>query len=537
MATMRAGDGSASVIEAASEEVATTGSTSAAPRLKPESRTGGWGLPLAVLIIGTFMSILDMSIVNVAVPAIKKDFGVSTESIQWISTAYSLTEGVVVPASAWLGAQIGLKRLYLWSLAWFTVFSAMCGMAGDLGPLVFFRILQAVPGGLIPVTCLTLLYRMVPREKLGAAMGLYGLGVIVAPAIGPTLGGYFVEYVDWRLIFYVNVPIGVAGVLAAIVVLAKFPSEPNRPFDIVGFVCIAGGLSALLLALEEGSDWGWTSYPVLILFAASLNLLALFVIVELHVDHPLLDVRVFTHWPFVNSILLISTMSVGLFAVVFYVPVFLQNVQGLTPSNTGLVLMPQALALALVMPISGQLYDRFGARWPAYFGMLLTGTGILLLAGINVDTSRGELIWALVIMGAGLGLGMMPIMTGGLASLPSDIADSGSAFSTLAQRVSAALGLAALTALITVQRAQLMADRSGLIQGSGANADPWVLSMQKQGPTGLIPMWQQLSLEVQTQAYSNAFLAAGSATLLGAALAFLLPPGPPPRDAEKPMVH
>jgi MFS family permease len=205
--------------------------------------------------------------------------------------------------------------------------------------------------------------------------------------------------------------------------------------------------------------------------------------------------------------------------------------------NTGLVLIPQAVVLALMMPISGLVYDRFGARWPAYFGMLLTGSGILLLAGINVDSPRGAVMWSLVVMGAGLGLGMMPIMTGGLASLPSDVAGSGSAFSTLAQRVSAALGLAALTALITVERAQLMADRSGLVRGSAANADPWVVGMREQGPAGLIPMWQHLSLEVQTRAYSDAFLVAGSVTLLCAALAFLLPPGPPPRDAEKLMVH
>jgi EmrB/QacA subfamily drug resistance transporter len=240
-----------------------SGPPPSSPPRSPEPEVGrparGWGLPLVVLIVGMFMSILDTSIINVAIPVIQKQFGVSTDSIQWISTSYTLTEGVIVPISAWLGARVGLKRLYIWSLVLFTVASALCGLSGDLGTMIFFRVMQAIPGGLIPVTCLTLVYRLVPRERIGAAMGLYGLGVVVAPGVGPTIGGYFVEYVDWRLIFYINVPIGIVGALAAMVVLAKVPGEPSKPFDFTGFFLIAGSLSSFLLAVEEGSSWGWTS--------------------------------------------------------------------------------------------------------------------------------------------------------------------------------------------------------------------------------------------------------------------------------------
>jgi EmrB/QacA subfamily drug resistance transporter len=511
------------------------------PRLSPEPEVQrparGWGLPLVVLIIGMFMSILDTSIVNVAIPVIQKQFGVSTDSIQWISTSYTLTEGVIVPISAWLGARVGLKRLYIWSLVLFTVASALCGLSGDLGTMIFFRIMQAIPGGLIPVTCLTLVYRLVPRERIGAAMGLYGLGVVVAPGVGPTIGGYLVEYIDWRLIFYINVPIGIVGALAAVVVLAKVPSEPSKPFDFVGFLCVAGSLFSLLLAVEEGSSWGWTSYPVLILFALAVNLLALFVVVELQVKHPLLNIRIFAYWPFVNSLLLVSTLSIGFFAELFYIPTFLQNVQGWTPWNTGLTLLPQAMTMVVLMPIAGTLYDRFGARWPAIIGLLLTATGLFLLSRINVDISRGELVVSMVIMAAGLGLGFMPVMTGGLSTLPPDVADSGSTVNTLVQRVSSAFGLAALTAMVTANQAQFMSDRSALLQGSGTGADPRILAMQEQGPSGLIPLWQQLSMHVQTQAYSNAFFLTGCVTLAGVVLALFLRRGAPTAGAEKPMVH
>ena len=511
------------------------------PPLSPEPRvrrpSTGWGLPLAVLIIGMFMSILDTSIVNVAIPVIQKQFGVSTESIQWISTSYSLTEGVVVPASAWLGARFGLKRIYIASLILFTAASALCGLSGDLSSMIVFRILQAIPGGLIPVTCMTLLYRMVPRDRIGVAMGLYGLGAIVAPGVGPTLGGYLVEYVNWRLIFYINVPIGIVGALAAVAVLAKIPGEQGKPFDLIGFGCIAGSLFSFLLALEEGSSWGWTGYRILILFAVAINLMALFVVVELQVKHPLLNVRIFTYWPFVNSLLLISAMSVGLFAELFYIPLFLQNAQGLTPWHTGLVLLPQALIMMVLMPIAGMLYDKVGSRWPAIVGLLLAGTGLLLLSRINVDISRGELIVGMVVMAAGLGLGMMPIMTGGLSALPNEVSDSGSAFNTLAQRVSSSFGLALLSAYVTYDRAQLMADRSALLQGSGADADPRIIAMQAQGQSGLIPLWQQLSLQVQAQAYSNAFLLAGYVTLVGMVLALLLRSGPRRMGQDQPIAH
>jgi EmrB/QacA subfamily drug resistance transporter len=507
------------------------------PTTTPAAAARGWGLPLVVLIAGVFMSVLDTSIVNIALPSMQKDFGVSTERVQWISTVYSLTEGVVVPASAWLGARFGLKRVYVWALVLFTAASALCGLAGSLDSLIAFRIVQAIPGGIMPVICQTILFRIVPREKMGAAMGLYGVGVVVAPAIGPALGGYLIDYVDWRAIFYINLPIGILGAIAGLVVLTKIPAERDRPFDLVGFSCIASALFALLLALEEGTSWGWTSYPILILFAAAINLLALFVVVELQVKHPMLDVRVFKIWPFVNSLLLIAAMMFGLFVVMFYIPLFLQNIQILSAFDAGLVLLPQGLVMGVLMPFAGALYDKFGARWLATIGLALTGSGILMLSRLNVDIPRGELRLGTIVMAAGLGLAMMPIMTGGLSSLPSEFSGAGNAFNTLAQRVSSALGLAMITAMVTADRAQFWADRSGLLIGSGANADPRIVEMQQQGQSGLIPLWQELSNQVQAQAYSHAFVVTGCVVLAGAALAFLLRSGRPAAGADKPMAH
>ncbi|HTK66086.1 MAG TPA: DHA2 family efflux MFS transporter permease subunit [Pseudonocardia sp.] len=503
-----------------------------APPVRPavpdnEGPRQNWGLPLAVVVIGMFMSVLDTSIVNVAIPTMQTQFGVTTDDIEWITTAYTLCLGVVVPTSAWLGERLGLRRMYLLSLLSFAAFSALCGMAADLNQMIAFRILQAIPGGMIPVTCLTILYKMVPKQKLGAAMGLYGFGIVVAPGIGPTLGGYLVEYVNWRLIFYINVPVGLLGAVAAMAVLPAFAGSKGRRFDVPGFICIGAGLFCFLLALSEGQTWGWTSYPVLILLAVGINLLLLFAAIELAVPQPLLDVRVFTSWPFINSLLLISINSVGLFAVLFYVPLFLQQSQHLTPWHTGLTVLPQAVAMAAIMPFAGRIYDRFGARWPAIIGLGLSGTGTLLLSNINVDVTRGDFMLWMAIRAGGLGLCMMPIMTAGISSLPSSRVGSGSAFNNLTQRVTSALGLALITGIATSQKAQFMADRSGLLRPDGANANPELTRMAAHGPEGMLPLWQQLSVEVQAQAYSNVFLITGALTFIGMALAFCLRSGKP----------
>ncbi|HEY1969431.1 MAG TPA: DHA2 family efflux MFS transporter permease subunit, partial [Pseudonocardia sp.] len=287
------------------------------------SGVGGWLVAVVVLVVGMFMSVLDTTIVNVAVPAIQNEFGTSPDNIQWISTAYSLALGVVVPLSGWLGDRIGVTRTYLLSLVGFAVGSALCGLAWDLPSMVFFRILQAVPGGIMPVVTMTMLYRIAPKEQIGLAMALFGVGVVFAPGIGPTLGGYLVEYQSWRLIFFINVPVGLLGAAVALFVLPKFAKVPVGKFDMWGFLTAAGGLFALLLALSEGQIWGWTSYPILALLLGSANLLGLFVVIELHVAQPLFDLRVFCRWQFTNSLLLVTTLSVGLYAVVFYVPLYL----------------------------------------------------------------------------------------------------------------------------------------------------------------------------------------------------------------------
>jgi EmrB/QacA subfamily drug resistance transporter len=486
---------------------------------RPSSGREAWVVPVLVLVAGMFMSVLDTSIVNVAISAIQTDFGGSTADVAWISTAYSLVLGVVVPASAWLGDRFGIARVYTLSLAAFALSSALCGLAWNLDSLIAFRVIQAIPGGLLPAVSLTMVYRIVPPARIGAAMGMYGLGIVFAPALGPALGGYLVEYVNWRLVFYINIPVGVLGVAAAIILLPKFAPAITRRFDLFGFLTIATGLVSLLLAFSEGPTWGWTGYRVLGLIALSVLSLAAFVVIELEVEYPLLNLRVFTNRLYTLSLLAMSVMMTGLFATLFYVPLFLQEGLGYPALRAGLLILPQALVMAVLMPVAGRLYDKIGPRYLAFFGLLIAAAGTFMLMGISPDMTRSELVMWLCIRAAGTGLAMMPIMTGGLSSLPPVLTTSGSAINTVAQRVSAALGLAALTAVATNQQLGLMASRAALVPASGAT---------HMSPGELMGLYRQTQLDVLAQSYSNVFLVTGILTLVAAGLSLMLRSGPNP---------
>ncbi|HXT44187.1 MAG TPA: DHA2 family efflux MFS transporter permease subunit [Pseudonocardiaceae bacterium] len=497
------------------------------PRARPavgSAATSGWGLPLAVLIAGMFMSVLDISIVNVAIPTIQNEFGVTTDDVQWVVTGYTLALGVVVPVTAWLGDRFGLSRVYHLALLAFAVGSALCGLAWDLNSLVIFRIVQAIPGGILPVITMSILFRIVPRDRLGAAMGLYGLGVVFAPAVGPTLGGYLVEYVNWRLIFFINVPIGILGAVAAVLVLPHFPRLARRRFDVLGFVTIAGGLFAVLLALSEGESWGWYSYRVLGLITFSVLSLALFVVIELAVDDPLLDIRIFRYGAYTHSLVLISLLMVVMFGVLFYIPLFLQQGQGWGALDAGITLLPQALMMGVMMPIAGRVYDRIGPRWPAAVGLALVSVSTYLLHTITIDTTRAHIMWILVLQGAGLGMAMMPIFTGGVAVIPVAQVNAASAFNNVVQRVSGALGLAVLTAILIKQQAEQMAGRAALVPSNVAT--PHI------GPPGT-PDWlgdyatyRMTQLQVFVGAIGDLFLIASALSLLAALGALALRSGP-----------
>jgi EmrB/QacA subfamily drug resistance transporter len=410
-----------------------------------------WLAQVLILVVGLFMAILDVTIVNVAVPAIQYDFGGNLDDVLWIVTAYTMTLGVVVPLSSWLGDRIGLTRLFVGSLVGFSVCSGMCGLAWNLDVLIAFRVLQAIPGGVLPVVIMTMIYRLVPTRSIGVAMGIYGLGGVSAPAVGPVLGGYLVQYFSWRLVFDINVPIGLLTAGAALLAVRKLPRVPVHRFDFLGFVTIALGMSAILLAASEGGQWGWSGYRIRMLFVFGALLLALFVVIVLALGQ------------LTYTVVATGVLFLNLLLGVFYVPVFLQQGQGLGAFAAGLVMIPSALVMCFTVPASGLLYERFGPRVLGVLGIVVLVIGDFLMSGLNPDATQAEIVFWTWTRGLGMGIATVPIMTWGLSSVPAEQTNHASALNNASQQVTGALGMAVLATLITTEQAQLAADRAALL--------------------------------------------------------------------------
>lgn len=478
----------------------------------------GWLAPLLVLMVGSFMPPMDSSIVNVAIAYIQKDLGGGADDVAWVSTAYSLGLAVFVPTSNWLANRFGLTLLHRAAMIGFLVGTTLCGLAWNLESLIAFRLLEAIPGSILPVITITMIYRIVPKERIGTAMGIYGLGVVVAPSLGPTIGGLLVQDLSWRWVFYFKVPLGVIAVIAALFLLPKLTSTGvARKFDWLGFLTIGYGLAALVVVSEKGQKWHWGSYTVLLLIVSALFSLALFAVIENEVEYPLIDLRILRSWPFVNSLLMVGALMIGLFAMSYYLPEFLENVQGFDAANTGLLLLPQSVLGIFLVPMVGRLYDVVGARWLAFSGLVLVAFATYLLSGINVDMTRHEVIAWTVIRGIGTGLAFMPIMTNGLNWLPPHLVGYGGAMNNIMQRMSSALGVAAMGVLINRETAQASAD-------VGARLTPASLPPQFQNldQAGLLDLYQYVQNHVQAVADGDMFLVAATATGVCAVLALFL---------------
>lgn len=400
---------------------------------------------LLTLVVGAFMAILDGSIVNVALPKMMSIFGSTADQIQWVMTGYLLVSGVVVPVTGYLSDKYGSKNMYIFSLVAFTVGSAICGMAWSTNSLVVARVIQAIGGGMIMPVSMAMIYFIVPRDKIGMALGIWGIAAMAAPSIGPTLGGYLVDNFSWQWIFTINIPIGIAAVFLAMVVLDETPRKTGLKADYPGMFFSAAGCFALLLALSEGQDKGWTSLYVVNLFIFSGFALALFVIWELITPDPLLDIKLLKNKTFSASLLALSIVTVGMFSVIFLMPLFAQSVQGYTPMQTGLMLMPMAITMGVMMPISGRLFDKIGALPLCLVGLTITTITTYDLHTITYDISFREMQWLLVERAFGLGMCMMPLTTAGMNTVPHFLIGRASALSNLVRQISASFGIAFLT--------------------------------------------------------------------------------------------
>ncbi|MBX5449006.1 DHA2 family efflux MFS transporter permease subunit [Thermogemmatispora sp.] len=403
------------------------------------------------VVFGTFMVILDATAVNVALPTLQHVFKAPVDQVDGVLTAYVLALGIITPLAGYLSERFGIKRMYLISLFLFVLGSVLCAFAPSLPWLVAFRALQGLGGGMLAPLGISLLFGAFPEKQRGLAFGLYGIPLVVAPASGPVLGGYFVEYLDWRYIFLINIPVGLAGLILGLIWLRESRRGTAARLDIPGVLLSVISFGTLLYAIQRGSSEGWTSARILTLLSIGLLTFAVFVVVELRRRDPLLDLRLFTRRTFSVASVIGWVSTIALFGAEFLLPIYLQSLRGRTPLEAGLIVLPLAISSGIVTPLAGALYNRIGPRWLILAGSLLLAVNTWGFAHLTLDASYTEIMTLAAIRGVALGLTLQTTLTVALTGLKPAQLPRASSLLNATRNVFQSFGIAMLGTIVTHQ--------------------------------------------------------------------------------------
>jgi EmrB/QacA subfamily drug resistance transporter len=404
---------------------------------------------LAAVAFGLFMIMLDNTIVNVALPSIEHSLHMSISSLEWIVTAYALTFAALLITGGKLGDMFGRRKMFVVGLAVFTLASLACGLAPSAGFLIGARAVQGIGAALMNPATLSIITATFPPKERGQAIGIWAGVSALALAIGPLVGGLIVDNINWHWIFYVNVPVGVVGIVVSYFFITESrDTSHEQSIDLPGLVTSGAALLALSYALIEGNKHGWTSPEILGLFAGAAVLLAAFVLLELRQRLPMLDLSLFKIGSFVGANLVAMLVSLGMFGVFFYISLYVQNVLGYSPTKAGAIFLPMTVLIILVAPVAGKLSDRIGSRWLMGTGMTTVGVSLLLYQRIGVHAGFWSLLPQLMLGGLGMALTMSPMTSAAMGSVPVDKAGVGSGVLNSFRQVGGSLGIALMGAIL-----------------------------------------------------------------------------------------
>ena len=418
------------------------------------SPTYRWWL-LGNVMIGTFMAVLDATIVNVGLPKIMASYGVGLDKIEWVLTAYMLSLAVMLPTSGWLADRFGYKRVYFLGLALFTLGSFFCGMSPNEDMLILSRVIQGLGAGCIMPVGMAIVTREFPPEKRGIALGFWSIASAASVSFGPLIGGYLVDNFSWPLIFDVNIPVGIAGMLATAIIQKEFRTKNRRSFDVIGFISVSIFLPLLLYALTEGNaatnSGGWQSPTVLACFAISALALAVFLTAEFLVKEPLIDLRMLGNYNFGISALVVFIFGVGMFGSTFLIPVYLQNSMGYTAIQAGSVFLPLGMIQGVIAPLAGIFSDKINPKVPIIFGGLLLALSFYMNSFMSYQTELDYIMLTLYMRGLAMGLMFGPLTTISLLSIPRHKMAQASGISNVIRQVGGSFGVALLTSIFTTR--------------------------------------------------------------------------------------
>jgi len=401
-------------------------------------------------VLGAIMSILDVTVVNVAINTLSRDFDTPLSTIQWVATGYTLALATVIPITGWAADRFGTKRLYMTSIALFLSGSILAGTAWSAESLIGFRVLQGLGGGMLMPAGMTILTRAAGTQRVGRVMAIIGVPMLLGPIVGPILGGWLVDSFSWRWIFYINVPIGIVALTLSARILPRDVPAPNHRLDSLGLVLLSPSLALIIYGLAEtsGSN-GFASFKVVVPGVAGLLLLAAFIRHALRTRDPLIDLRLFANKTFSASALTLILMVIAVFGGLLLLPLYLQVVRGESAMDSGLLLAPQGFGAMIAMPIAGQLTDRTGVGRIVPAGLAVVAVSFVGLTHLAADTSYWLFGAILFVMGLGMGFTMMPTFSGAMQTLRKRDVARASTTLNINQQVGASIGTAVMSVLLT----------------------------------------------------------------------------------------
>jgi EmrB/QacA subfamily drug resistance transporter len=407
---------------------------------------------LGAVAVGLFMIMLDNTVVNVALPSIRKELGIGISELEWVVNAYALTFGVLLLSGGKLADLLGRRRIFIAGLVIFTAASLWCGLAGGASSLIAARTVQGVGAALMNPATLSIITATFPPRQRGTAIGIWAGVSALALAIGPLVGGLLTQDINWSWIFFINIPVGVVGVIAARLFIdeSRDTSHEQR-LDLPGLLSSALGLFALTYGLIETNDHSWTSTRVLTLFAIAVVALVVFVLLELRQRIPMLDLSLFRDPTFSGANTVMFLVGLAMFGIFFYNSLFLQNVLGYGAIKTGATFLPMTLLIMFVAPTAGQISDRVGPRWLMGAGMTLLAGSLLIFGTLGASSSFWNILPGLLVGGVGMAIVMAPTTSAAMGSVPVDKAGVGSAVINSMRQVGGSLGIAIMGALVATQ--------------------------------------------------------------------------------------
>jgi EmrB/QacA subfamily drug resistance transporter len=421
------------------------------------SETKKWWT-LGAVAFALFMIMLDNTVVNVALPSIQRGLGASLSELEWVVNAYALTFAVLMLTGGKLADHFGRRRIFLGGLALFTAMSLACGLAASAGQLIAFRALQGSGAALMMPATLAIISTAFPARQRGAAFGIWAGVSAMALAIGPIVGGLLAQHADWSWIFFINVPVGVLGVLFGRIVIAESRDlSAERSLDVPGLAVSGAALFALTFGLIEANNYGWTSPTILGLFGGAAAGLALFVWIELRRRAPMLDLSLFRSSTFAGANIAALLVMLAMFGIFFFMSLYVQQILGYSPVQAGAIFLPMTVLIIFVAPVAGKLSDHVGSRWLMAAGLTLVGGSLVLFSRLGTGSGFWDMLPGLLVGGVGMASVMTPMTAAAMGSVPVDKAGVSSGVLSTFRQVGGSLGIAVMGAILTSRRADALA--------------------------------------------------------------------------------